>query len=36
MKREYFTKEDLKKIFDSPLWQILHEGNVEKYFPKKN
>lgn len=34
MKKEYYTKEELKKLFDSPLWQILHENNVKKYFKK--
>ena len=35
MKKEY-TKEELKKLFESPIWKVLHENNVEKYFPKKN
>ena len=34
MKKEYYTKEELKKLFESPIWQILHENNVEKYFKK--
>lgn len=36
MKKEYYTKEELKKLFDSSLWQILHEGNVEKKYFKKH
>ena len=34
MKKEYYTKEELKKLFESPIWKILHDGNVEKYFKK--
>ena len=26
--------EELKKPFESPTWQILREGNIEKYFKK--
>ena len=33
MKKEY-TKDELKKLFESPIWQILHENNGEKYFKK--
>lgn len=33
MKKEY-TAEELKKLFESPIWQILHENNIEKYFKK--
>lgn len=33
MKKEY-TAEELKKLFESPVWRILHENNVEKYFKK--
>lgn len=33
MKKEY-TVEELKKLFESPIWKILHENNVEKYFKK--
>ena len=36
MKKEYYTKEELKKLFDSIVWKAFHENNVEKYFPKKN
>lgn len=35
MKKEY-TVEELKKLFESPIWRIFHDGNVKKYFPKKN
>ena len=31
MKKEY-TAEELKKLLESPIWKILHENNVEKYF----
>lgn len=34
MKKEYYTAEELKKLFESPTWKILHENNVEKYFKK--
>ena len=33
MKKEY-TAEELKKLFESPIWKILHENNVKKYFKK--
>lgn len=33
MKKEY-TAEELKKLFDSSVWKILHENNVDKYFKK--
>ena len=33
MKKEY-TAEELKKLFESTLWRILHENNVKKYFPE--
>ena len=36
MKKVYYTVEELKKLFDSPIWQILHENNEEKYFPEKH
>lgn len=35
MKKEY-TAEELKKLFESPIWKILHENNVKKYFPGTN
>lgn len=35
MKKEYYTKEELQKLFESPTWKVLHENNVSKYFPKK-
>lgn len=35
MKKEY-TAEELKKLFESLIWKMLHENNVSKYFPKKN
>lgn len=35
MKKEY-TAEELKKLFKSPTWKILHENNEVKYFPKKH
>ena len=34
MKKEY-TAEELEKLFGSPVWKMLHENNVAKYFPKK-
>lgn len=27
MKKVYYTKEELKKLFESPIWKILHENN---------
>ena len=36
MKKVYYTKEELKKLFESPIWKMLHENNVHKYFPKKH
>ena len=33
MKKEY-TKEELKKLFDSIVWKAFHENNVKKYFPE--
>ena len=36
MKKVYYTKEELKKLFESPIWKMLHENNVDKYFPKKH
>ena len=35
MKKEY-TAEELKKLFESPIWKILHDGNEKKYFPGTN
>lgn len=35
MKKEY-TAEELKKLFEGPIWRILHENNVEKFFPGTN
>lgn len=35
MKKEY-TKEELKKLFESLIWKAFHEGNVDKRFPKKH
>lgn len=34
MKKEFYTKEELKKLFESPIWKILHDGNESKYFKK--
>lgn len=34
MKKEYYTVEELKKVFESLIWKILHEDNVSKYFKK--
>lgn len=34
MKKAYYTAEELKKLFESPIWKILHENNVSKYFKK--
>lgn len=34
MKKEYYTKEELQKLFESLLWKILHENNASKYFKK--
>ena len=34
MKKEYYTKEELQKLFESPIWKILHENNVSKSFKK--
>lgn len=36
MKKEYYTAEELKKLFESPIWKILHMNNEAKHFPKKN
>lgn len=33
MKKEY-TAEELKKLFESPIWKAFHENNVKKYFKK--
>lgn len=35
MKKEY-TAEELKKLFESTIWRVFHENNVDKYFPKKH
>lgn len=35
MKKEY-TAEELKKLFESPIWKAFHENNVKKYFPGTN
>ena len=32
--KKYYTKEELQKLFESPIWKILHEQNAEKYFKK--
>lgn len=36
MKKAYYTAEELKKLFESPTWKILHENNEKKYFPGTN
>lgn len=36
MKKVYYTKEELKKLFESLIWKMLHDGNEVKYFPKKH
>lgn len=33
MKKEY-TVEELKKLFESPIWKAFHDGNESKYFKK--
>ena len=35
MKKEY-TTEELKKLFESLIWKMLHDGNEKKYFPGTN
>lgn len=35
MKKEY-TAEELKKLFESIVWEAFHENNVEKFFPSTN
>lgn len=34
MKKIYYTKEELKKLFESPIWKMLQENNESKYFKK--
>lgn len=34
--KKFYTKEELKKLFESAAWEMLHESNVDKYFSKKN
>lgn len=34
MKKVYYTKEELQKLFESPIWKALHENNEKKYFPE--
>lgn len=36
MKKEFYTKEELKKLFESLIWKVLHENNVKKYFSGTN
>lgn len=36
MKKVYYTKEELVKLFESNVWKILHEGNERKYFKSTN
>lgn len=36
MKKVYYTKEELKKLFESPIWKAFHESNVKKYFRGTN
>lgn len=36
MKKAYYTAEELKKLFESPIWKAFHENNVKKYFPGTN
>lgn len=36
MKKVFYSKAELKKLFESPIWKALHENNVSKYFPKKD
>ena len=36
MKKEYYTKDELKKLFESPTWKAFHMNNESKYFPKKH
>ena len=32
--KKYYTKDELKKLFDSIVWKAFHENNAEKYFKK--
>ena len=32
--KKYYTAEELKKLFESDIWKIFHDGNVKKYFPE--
>lgn len=30
--KQFYTAEELKKLFESEEWKEAHKGNVEKYF----
>ena len=30
--KQYYTAEELKKLFESEKWKAAHEGNISKYF----
>ena len=36
MKKTEYTADELKKLFESPIWKALHENNVSKYFPERH
>lgn len=32
--KQFYTVEELKKLFNSKEWKEAHQKNVEKYFKK--
>lgn len=32
--KQFYTVEELKKLFESEEWKKAHEGNVSKYFKR--
>lgn len=32
--KQFYTAEELKKLFNSEEWKKAHEGNVSKYFKR--
>ena len=34
--KQYYTAEELKKLFNSKEWKAAHEGHVARYFKKES
>ena len=34
--KQFYTVEELKKLFESEKWKAEHQNNVKKYFKKES